>query len=153
MNVVFTTSDFGDEAASDEAAREGRPLSEEYHLYGQVVITHPGQDKLEIYDDLPFLVQSLCAEAPETLRRSGLAEVRLVDWPNTLTLRREGDSILLNGEAGEAARYPAEELLTALRDCARRFAAFLDRVAQTAPQFQKRSEWLQAALANGSSVA
>jgi hypothetical protein len=149
MNIVFTTDDFGDEAASLEAAALGRPLADEYHIYGFVVIEHPGEATLRLYDDLPFLVQSLCAQAPKALRRSGSTEVRFVDAPNTLTLRREGDTVTLSGEMGESARYPAELLLGELRTCAERFATFLDLIVQTAPQFAKRSEWFHAALAEG----
>lgn len=147
MRIVFTTDDFGDEAASLEAAAAGRPPAEETHLYGAVVLEPDGGPALRVYDDLPFLVQSLCAEAPAALRRDGSARVDLVDAPNTLTLTREGETVSLRGELGEAAAFPVAGLLQALPACAERFADFLDALVRTAPQFETRARWLREALA------
>ena len=146
MEVHFTTADFGDETASLAAAETGQALSEELHIFGNVVLDHPGQKTLSIYDDLPFLIQALCVQAPAALRQSGEAEVRLVDWPNRLTLRIENEDVHVTGERGEDARYPREVFLLALRSCGERFATFLEHIAQFAPEFQERVEWLRAAI-------
>jgi hypothetical protein len=147
MNVHFTTTDFGDEAASLAAAEAGRPLAEEAHILGNIVLEHAGQKTLSIYDDLPFLVQALCVQTPAALRQSGQAEVRLVEWPNRLTLRIEGEDIHITGEQGENARYPRAAFLSALHDCGGRFATFLEHIAEFAPDFEQRAEWLRAAIA------
>ncbi len=146
MRAEFTTADFGDEAASVAAAEAARPLGEEYHLFGTVVLEHPGQPRLAIYDDLPFLVPDLCAEAPSALERTGEAEVSLIDWPNTFRLQAVGKEVHLTGERGEDARYPRAELIAALRGCATRFADFLEVVAAFHPQFATKARELRAAL-------
>lgn len=149
MQATFTTSDFGDEAASAAAAGGSPKLAEEAHLYGDVVLEHPGQERLALYDDLPFLVLALCAEAPREVERTGAATASLIDWPNMLSLVTEGDEIHLTGEHGEDARYPRAEMLAALRGCAGRFVDFLKTLSEHHPQFAYKAEQIRSALAGG----
>ena len=143
MQVRYETADFGDEPASMDAAEAGRPPSEDYHIYGTVFLEHPGQPELAIYDDLLFLVPSLCATAPEALESSGDAEVSLVDWPNVYRLRTTGDEVHVTGQQGEDARYPRAELIASLRDCGTRFSEFLGSVAATHPRFGAKARSLR----------
>lgn len=143
MDVRFSTADFGDESASLAAAESGVPLQEQYHVFGTVVLEQPGQDPLSIYDDLPFLVLELCVRVPAALAESGEAQVRLIEWPNSFKLEAKGNVVHVTGERGESASFPEAELLPALRDCGRRFAGFLESVAQAAPQFEERAQLLR----------
>lgn len=146
MNVHFTTKDFGDEAASLAAAEAGRELPQEYYIFGEVILQHPGQPDIAIYDDLPFLVADLCVRVPARLLDTGQAAFHLIDSSNAFKLVRDGDQVHLQGGRGEAATYPEDELITALRGCGARFATFLEHAAELAPQFMHRVESLRADL-------
>ncbi|MDR3515047.1 MAG: hypothetical protein P4M00_04465 [Azospirillaceae bacterium] len=146
MQVYFTTSDFGDEAASRAAAEMAQPPTEKYHLYGTVVLEHTGQPRLSIYDDLPFLVPALCVEAATALEQTGVATANTIDWPGTIRLTATGDTVDAQVTEGGSATFPCVETIAALRGCAARFAEFLDIFGEFHPQFAAKAAELRAVL-------
>lgn len=150
MQVQFETDDFGDEAASVLAAADGAAPEEEYHIWGRIVLDHPGQPTVKIFDDLTTLGYTLCVDACAALEREGRAELRLVGWPGDFTFVATGSAVRVTGSQGEDATFPRQELLAAIRACGQRLAAFMNELAVTSPQFGFSGQELGKHLANAS---
>ncbi|HWY87517.1 MAG TPA: hypothetical protein VNX28_12365 [Gemmataceae bacterium] len=133
MQARFATFDFGDEAASMQAAAEGRIPEEAYHLWGRIVLDHPGQPTVAVLDDLSMLGLALCVRVPADIVRAGRAELHLVGSPVEFTFVAKGDAVRLTGSMGEDATFPRDELLVALHACGLRLAAFMDKLSVAFP--------------------
>ena len=133
MQVKFQTDDFGDEAASMQAAAEGGVPAETHHLWGRIFLDHPGQPTVGIYDDLSMLGLALCVDVPAEIVRDGRSELQLVGWPGVFTFAANGDSVHVTGSTGEDAIFPRAELLAGLRACGLRLAAFMNDLSVAFP--------------------
>ncbi len=146
MLISFTTLDYGDEAASLAAVASGQAPSSEDHVYGTVVLQRTDGACISIKDDLLFLAPDLCAAAPALLERDGAATVTLVDTPNAWRLVRRGEEVDLSDLRGASIVLPYKDLLPALRDCGRRFAAFIDALGSVQGGFEWAAAGIHAAL-------
>ena len=135
MQVKFQSDDFGDEAASMQATAEGAAPKEADHLWGRIVLEHPGQPTVAVFDDLSMLGLALCADVPAALLRDGRAELHLVGWPGEFTFQANADAVYVTGSMGENAVFPQRELLAELHACGERLAAFMDELSVACPQF------------------
>ena len=79
-------------------------------------------------DELWAAVTNLAWRAPAALQRDGQYEYRATSWASRVTLRREGDTIVLEGTHLPETRLPADELLPALWVAGERFLAFVERL-------------------------
>ena len=62
----------------------------------------------------------------------------MASWPQTFTLKRNGNDVSFSDKkGGEVGRFPYEPLLKALDGCARRFTDFMGEVARLQPGWQK----------------
>lgn len=147
MQVRFETEDFGDEAASLKAASEGDAPGEADHLWGRVVLDHPGQPPVPIFDDLTTLGMTLCVNVPADLAGDGKALLRLVGWPGEFTFEVRGDSVRVTGSEGEDATFPAEDLIQGLHACGTRLSGFMNELSVTSPQYAFSGQALGEALA------
>jgi len=150
MQIKFETADFGDEAASLRAAAEGGAPAEAEHLWGRIVLDHPGQPTIVVFDDLSMLGLALCVDVPTAIAQHGRAELRLVGWPGEFTFSAQGDDVQVTGSMDEDATFPREELLAGLHACGQRLAAFMKELSVGCPQFAFSCRALGENLAKGS---
>jgi hypothetical protein len=147
MQVKFEIDDFGDEAASEQAAAAGAAPEEADHLWGKIILEHAGERSVSIEDDLSILGLALCAVVPTNIEAAGKAELRMVGWPGEYNFVADGDAVRVTGTLGEDATFPRQDLLMELHACGERLAACMESLSVGNPQFAFSTEALQKNLA------
>jgi hypothetical protein len=149
MDVTFKTNDFGDETASMQAAQGGGAPEEADHLWGHIILDHPGQAPVAIFDDLSMLGYALCVVSAGEMVKDGRSELRLVGWPGQFTFETKGSTVHVIGSQGEDATFPLADLLASVRACGLRLVDFMDDLSIANPQFAYSSQALRKALTQG----
>jgi hypothetical protein len=150
MDVNFTIDDFGNEAEALAAAAAGLAPEEEEYLWGTIEISHPGQPKLTLRDDLLPLAGPLFGTVVERLRRSEPVDLGLTAWPGHFAFMPsdDGETVRITGPGGQDASYPRQDLLAALAACGARLLACVRALAEVSPQYGPAADALATELAS-----
>ena len=153
MQVGFAVGTAADEAAT-WAALEGPLVADEYNVMnGRLTLSDGGAPEIVIEDDLEFLVLNLCLRMPPRLAAQGQATVRMASMARSVTLAREGETVLLTDDsAAELGRYPYQPLMNALHDCAERFTRYVEALASKDPEWTALHAVLRSTLENSETV-
>jgi hypothetical protein len=117
----------------------GTPPSDEAYLFGWMRWRDAGQLDLSFNDDLSMLFPD-CLGAVANLRAQGRAEMSMASYYCHLTLITLGDHVLVlqedsEIEGKEVARYPKDTFIDALAACCRRFAVYVQALAELDPRW------------------
>lgn len=150
MDVNFTIDDFGDEAEALAAAAAGLAPDEEDYLWGAIEISHPGQPKLTLRDDLLPLAGPLFGTVVARLRRGEPVDLGLTASSGHFAFMPapDGETVRITGPGGQDASYPRADLLAALAACGTRLVACLRALAEVSPQYGPAVEALATELAS-----
>ena len=153
MHVGFAVGIAADEAAT-WAALEGPLVADEYNVMnGRLTLSDGGAPETVIEDDLEFLVLNLCLRMPPRLAAQGQATVRMASMARSVTLAREGETVLLTDDSGaELGRCPYQPLMNALHDCAERFTRYIEALASKDPEWTALHAVLRSTLENSETV-
>ena len=152
MKVGFTVGTAANEAAS-WAALEGPFVPDEFGVMeGRLTLSDDGVLDVEIEDDLQFLVPNLCLRMPPRLAAEGSATVRTASMGLCVTLRRDGETVLLTDDGAELGRFPYDGLTRALRECAERFAEYVGALAVRAPEWGALESVLRSSMDGSKSI-
>ena len=112
----------GDLDAVFSAAPDVLPTN---YVHGRVVLLTYGQPVVHIDDDLHFLLVLLMQAVPPLVNGEA-TEIIFSDAPGGFWLKPDRGTVRITGDpvAPKGFSAPADELLTALVECTRRFVAF-----------------------------
>lgn len=134
MDVTFTVSELGDEAAARQALDEGRLPEEPEYLWGSVAFVHAGQPTLVLSDDLQAVAGTLCGAVAARVRAGTPVDLSLVGSPGLWQWRADGTAaVRVQADDGQEAVYPRAALADALQACGRRLVALLEAMAALEP--------------------
>ena len=153
MQVGFAVGTAADEAAT-WAALERPLVADEYNVMnGRLTLSDDGAPEIVIEDDLEFLVLNLCLRMPPRLAAQGQATVRMASMARSVTLAREGDTVLLtDGDGAELGRLPYQGLMNTLHECAERFTGYVEALASKDPEWTALHAVLRSTLERSETV-
>ena len=116
---------------------------------GGLVLSNPATDQsTAMGDTLGALIQTFCFESIPVLAANQEYSVTLFQHPERVTMKPEGDEVLVTGDEIDPSHYPKGELLPALVACGERYAAYLRRTHGNDPEWAGRLETLETAAKN-----
>jgi hypothetical protein len=150
MDITFVLDDLGTEAEALAAITQSRLPEEDEHLWGGVVIAHPGQPTLALRDDLQAIAATLFGAVAARVRAGEAADLALASWDGLWQWRPHGaDAVQVTAPDGVQAVYPRTAMADALAACGRRLVVCLDAMGVLSPRRVYAAQALAAALDAG----
>ena len=113
------------------------------NLYGELIITSPGQPDIHIDDEVWATVQNLCFLAIPDLLAGKSVRIPYFRYASELKVDTVGPEVSISGEFVRTGRFMLQPLVIALYSCGQRFIQFLRRLSENDPNYEALIQHLE----------